>query len=86
MVTSKGTNNGTTITIENYALYQDKGTAKGTAKVTARDTSADTSADTQKKNIKNIKKGKIVKSELIDGFLIETDEFGREYAEKVEVN
>lgn len=88
MIQVNGTNNGTTITIENYALYQDKGTAKGTTRGTAIDTSADTSADTQKKNNKEIKnkRGKVIKSEIIDGFLIETDEFGREYAEKVEVH
>ncbi len=32
MIIKKGTTKGTTITIENYRLYQDEGTTKGTSK------------------------------------------------------
>lgn len=89
MVSLKGTPNGTTLTIEKYALYQDAGTAKGTAKGTAPSISAGTTAGTQKKNKQRINKETraredIVKSEIIDGWLIETDAKGQEYARRVE--
>ncbi len=88
MVSLKGTRYGTTITVENYSLYQDKGTTKGTTKGTVKGIVQGIPEGTQKNKYKEIKKekGKVIKSEIVDGFLIETDEFGREYAEKVEVN
>ena len=90
MVTTKSTPNGTTITIENYALYQDVGTTKRTTEGTTAGTTEGTTAGTQKKKYKENKESdtqkNIVKSETVDGWLIETDVNGREYARKVDAN
>lgn len=92
MIQVNGTNNGTTITIENYALYQDSGTTKRTTNETPNETSGGTSGGTQKKNKQRINKkegvskAEIVKTETIDGWVIETDANGCEYARKVDEN
>ncbi len=70
MIIKKGTTKGTTITIENYRLYQDEGTTKGTSKEQQKNikrTTKDTSKEHQKNNegytkeegeeIKEIKEG-----------------------------
>ncbi len=53
MIIKKGTTKGTTITIENYRLYQDEGTTKGTSKEQQKNikrTTKDTSKEHQKNN------------------------------------
>jgi biotin operon repressor len=53
MIIKKGTTKGTTLTIENYRLYQDEGTTKGTSKEQQKNikrTTKDTSKEHQKNN------------------------------------
>lgn len=85
MVSVEGTRYGTIITIENYTFYQSRGTTKGTRKGTAKGEPKGEPKGIQHNKREEInKKGNIIKSEIIDGFLIETDADGREYAQKVE--
>lgn len=58
MITRVGTSNGTTLTIENYGKFQDKGNTNGTPNGTPNGTSSGTPGGTQtrkKKNEKEIK-------------------------------
>ena len=50
MLTQRRTSNGTTISLENYEVYQDGGTADGTTKGTAHSTSKSTPDGTQTTN------------------------------------
>lgn len=57
MVQAHGTPNGTTLTIENYAKYQDVRQARGTPNGIADGTTDGTTGGTQSKNIKKDKEG-----------------------------
>ena len=87
MVTRVGTSNGTTLTIENYGKFQDKGNTNGTPNRTSNETTGGTSDGTQtrkNKNEKEIKENAPLvsdetaaleeESEFIDGFIPMTEE------------
>lgn len=88
MITRVGTSNGTTLTIENYGKFQDKGNTNGTPNGTPNGTSSGTPGGTQtrkKKNEKEIKESAAPisvetappeeeESEFIDGFIPMTEE------------
>ena len=55
MVTRNGTPNGTTLTIENYGKFQDKGNTNGTPNRTSNETTSGTTDGTQTRKNKNEK-------------------------------
>ena len=68
MATTKGTRQGTMITIENYGIYQDKGTTKGTSKGTVEEQQRDNEGYTYNELEEGLKNDKETYTDLFETF------------------
>ena len=68
MATTKGTRQGTMITIENYSIYQDKGTTKGTSKGTVEEQQRDNEGYTYNELEEGLKNDKETYTDLFETF------------------
>lgn len=71
MVKTKGTAEGTTLTIVKYGFYQDQGQAKGRTKDTTEDEPKTSQRRAEDRHLKNSKEGKESKEKKEDDFIEE---------------